>query len=212
MIKRILGRFKKMKPPISSIVQYEEYFQKDDSTFLNNSTIRFDVVDKMEKRKYVKIGAKGIINAHFIFESEKGEVIIGDNVHLGGVHFISRSKIVVHDDVTMAWGITIYDHNSHSIFWDKRKNDNKQCYDDYVNNNGNNIINKDWTHVISKPIVIESKVWIGFDVTILKGVTIGEGAVIGAKSVITKNVEPWTVVAGNPAVLVKYLPEYNKIK
>ena len=52
--------------------------------------------------------------------------------------------------------------------------------------------------------------WIGFDVTILKGVTIGEGAVIGAKSVVTKDVEPWTVVAGNPAVVVKYLPEYIK--
>ena len=203
------GKFKKIKPPVSSIVQYKDYFQKEDSTFLNNSTIRFDVVDKMEKRKYVKIGAKGIINAHFIFESEKGEVIIGNNVHLGEVVFITRSKIVLHDDVTMAWGITIYDHNSHSIYWEERKNDNRQCYDDYVIHNGNNIINKDWSHVISKPITVESKVWIGFDVTILKGVTIGEGAVVGAKSVVTKDVPAWTVVAGNPAQVIKYLPEYK---
>ena len=71
---------------------------------------------------------------------------------------------------------------------------------------------KNWTVVKDEAIVIESKVWIGFDVTILKGVTVGEGAVIGAKSIVTKNVEPWTVVAGNPAVVVKYLPEYHKSK
>ena len=112
----------------------------------------------------------------------------------------------------MAWGIYIYDHNSHSIYWEERKNDNQQCYDDYLNYNGNNVANKNWSCIANAPVVIESKVWIGFEVTILKGVTVGEGAVIGAKSVVTNSVEPWTVVAGNPAVVVKYLPEYNKEK
>jgi acetyltransferase-like isoleucine patch superfamily enzyme len=131
-------------------------------------------------------------------------------VHIGGANFICRNSIIVEDDVTMAWGITIYDHNSHSINWEERRNDNQQCYNDYLDYNGNNIYNKNWSNVVDKPIKIESKVWIGFDVTILKGVTIGEGAVIGAKSVVVKDVEPWTVVAGNPAIIVKYLPEYKK--
>ncbi|HVA99460.1 MAG TPA: acyltransferase [Bacteroidia bacterium] len=170
---------------------------------LKNSSIRFDVAEKIENRKYVKIGGKGIINANFIFESEKGEVIIGDNVHLGGVTFISRTKIEIQNDVTMAWGITIYDHNSHSIYWEERKNDNVQCYQDYLNCNGNNVVNKNWENVQSKPICIKSKVWIGFNVIILKGVTIGEGAVIGAGSVVTKDIPAWTVAAGNPAVVVK---------
>lgn len=213
MINRIFNRFNKKKLILNSFQQYKNYFEKEDSTFiLHNSSIRFDITDKIENRTYVTIGNKGIINAHFVFESEKGEVIIGDNVHLGGVTFISRNKIEIQNDVTMAWGIVLYDHNSHSIFWEERKNDNHQCYDDYLNYNGNNVVNKDWSFVQDKPIIIESKVWIGFDVTILKGVTIGEGAVIGAKSVVTKDVEPWTVVAGNPAVVVKYLPEYNKKK
>jgi acetyltransferase-like isoleucine patch superfamily enzyme len=211
MIRKILNKFKKKKPVMTSFQRYKDYFEKQDSTFmLNNSSIRFDVIGKIENRKYVTIGQKGIINAHFIFESDKGEVVIGDNVHLGGVIFISRNKIEIQNDVTMAWGITIYDHNSHSIYWEERKNDNQQCYDDYVSCNGNNVVNKDWSYVADAPIVIESKVWVGFDVTILKGVTVGEGAVIGAKSVVTKNVEPWTVVAGNPAVVIKYLPEYNR--
>ena len=47
--------------------------------------------------------------------------------------------------------------------------------------------------------------WIGFESVILAGVTIGEGAIVGAKSVVRKDVEPWTVVAGNPAVVIKRL-------
>lgn len=170
---------------------------------INGLKLRFD--NKIENRKYVEIGEMGLINAHFIFESERGFVKIGNNVHIGGAMFISRSSIVIEDDVTMAWGITIYDHDSHSVVWDYRKNDNKQCYDDYEKYAGNNIVNKDWNNVISKPIRICSKVWIGFDVLILKGVTIGEGAVVGAKSVVTKDVPAWTVVAGNPAKIVKQL-------
>lgn len=213
MVHKILNIFKKKKVILTSFQKYTNYFEKNESTFmLHNSSIRFDVPDKIENRKYVTIGKKGIISAHFIFESEKGEIIIGDNVHLGGVTFISRNKIEIKNDVTMAWGITIYDHNSHSIYWEERKKDNQQCYDDYINYNSNNVSNKDWAYVEDAPVLIESKVWIGFDVTILKGVNVGEGSVIGAKSVVTKNVEPWTVVAGNPAKIVKYLPEYSKKK
>jgi acetyltransferase-like isoleucine patch superfamily enzyme len=158
-----------------------------------------------EDRKYLTIGEKCLIKADFIFETQSGSVVIGNNVHIGGAMFISRTKIEVHDDVTMAWGITLYDHNSHSIYWSERQNDNHHCYNDYVRNNGNNIVNKNWSYVVGKPIVIQSKVWIGFNVTILKGVTIGEGAVVGACSVVTKDVEPWTVVSGNPATLSKRL-------
>lgn len=45
----------------------------------------------------------------------------------------------------------------------------------------------------------------GFNVGILKGVTIGKGAIIGAGSVVTKDVEPFTIVAGNPAKIIKRL-------
>ena len=211
MFIKLLNYLKPKKAFLNSFQIYFANIEKSSSTFMcNNSSIRFAVTNKIENRKYVTIGKNGIINAQFIFESEKGEVIIGNNVHIGGATFICRNKIEIKDDVTIAWGITIYDHNSHSIFWEQRKNDNHQCFDDYKNHNGNNLFNKDWSNVLDAPILIDSKVWIGFDVTILKGVIIGEGAVVGAKSVVTKNVEPWTVVAGNPAKVVKYLPEYSK--
>jgi acetyltransferase-like isoleucine patch superfamily enzyme len=57
------------------------------------------------------------------------------------------------------------------------------------------------------PVVIEDKVWIGFNVIILKGVRVGEGAVVAAGSVVTKDVPPYCVVAGNPAHVVKELAE-----
>lgn len=54
-----------------------------------------------------------------------------------------------------------------------------------------------------RPIVIEDKVWIGINSTILPGVRIGYGAIVGAASVVTKDVESMTVVAGNPARVIK---------
>ena len=56
---------------------------------------------------------------------------------------------------------------------------------------------------IEKPVHIHDHVWIGARVLICPGVTIGEGAVVGAGSVVTKNVEPYSIVAGNPAKKIK---------
>ena len=57
--------------------------------------------------------------------------------------------------------------------------------------------------LISKPIVIEKKAWVAADSFVGMGVTIGEGAVVGARSSVFKDVEPWTVVGGNPAKFIK---------
>jgi len=55
----------------------------------------------------------------------------------------------------------------------------------------------------SAPIVIGDGVWIAADVFIGPGVAIGDGAVIGARSSVYRNIGPWTVVAGNPAMFIK---------
>lgn len=54
------------------------------------------------------------------------------------------------------------------------------------------------------PIIVEDDVWIGNNAIILSGITIGKGAIVAAGSVVTKNVEPYSIVGGNPAQLIKY--------
>lgn len=58
-------------------------------------------------------------------------------------------------------------------------------------------------------ITIEDNVWIGCECVILKGVTIGRGAIIGAGSVVTRDVPPYTMAAGNPARVIKPINSWN---
>lgn len=58
-------------------------------------------------------------------------------------------------------------------------------------------------HLVTKQIVIENQTWIGAKAFVGMGVTIGEGAVVGATASVYKDVEPWTVVGGNPAKFIK---------
>lgn len=60
-------------------------------------------------------------------------------------------------------------------------------------------------------VIIGNDVWIGMDTLILSGVRIGDGAVVGARSVVTKDVEPYTIVAGNPAKTIKKRFDQQKI-
>jgi galactoside O-acetyltransferase len=146
-----------------------------------------------------------MIGCSIIFESDGGKVEIGDHTFInGGTSLISRNHIQIGNYVTIAWGCTLYDHNSHSLDYRERQKDIDRQITDYTR--GDSFIkSKDWSVVKSKPIIIEDNVWIGFDSVILNGVTIGEGAIVGARSVVREDVEPWTVIAGNPAQIIKRL-------
>jgi putative colanic acid biosynthesis acetyltransferase WcaF len=64
-------------------------------------------------------------------------------------------------------------------------------------------ISKSNSPLITAPIVIEDQVWIGADAFVGMGATIRQGAVVGARACVFKDVEPWTVVGGNPAKFIK---------
>ncbi|MDX1760557.1 MAG: putative colanic acid biosynthesis acetyltransferase [Christiangramia sp.] len=64
-------------------------------------------------------------------------------------------------------------------------------------------ISKSTNPLITAPIVIKEQSWIGASTYIGMGVTIGEGAVVGATASVYKNVEPWTIVGGNPAKFIR---------
>jgi acetyltransferase-like isoleucine patch superfamily enzyme len=60
---------------------------------------------------------------------------------------------------------------------------------------------------ITKPVSVGNNVWFGIGATVLPGVTIGDGAVIGARSLVTRDVPPRAIVTGTPAKVVKYRPD-----
>ncbi|MEH1823859.1 MAG: acyltransferase [Nostoc sp.] len=174
------------------------------SLFYNNITIeKYAKLNLLKLR--MKAGCSVLIEEQsqvlgsVIFDRENASISIGKRVFITG-SLIASQNIEIGDDVLIAWGTTIVDHNSHSIYFSERKKDAV----DWMAGK------KDWTHVKIAPVKICNKVWIGFNSIILKGVTIGEGAVIGAGSVVTKDVPAWTVVAGNPARIIREIPENER--
>ena len=156
-----------------------------------------------EESKRIFIDEESMIGCNFIFESDSGVIKIGKRTFINaGTNIISINEIEIGDDVTIGWNIYIYDHDSHSLDYRFRKDDIERQREDFYANR-NFIFSKDWSTVKSAPVKICNKVWIGFNAIIFKGVTIGEGAIVAAGAVVTKDVPAWTVVAGNPATIVK---------
>jgi acetyltransferase-like isoleucine patch superfamily enzyme len=145
------------------------------------------------------LGDGSFIHCTFVFEKAGTQIQIGQRTYIGnGTIFDAATDITIGNDVLIAHGVTIMDHNSHSIYFHERKND---IADELV------LDKKDWSHVRMAPVVVQDKAWVGAKVIILKGVTIGEGSVVGAGSVVTKSVPPWTVVAGNPAKVIREIAD-----
>lgn len=171
------------------------------SNSILSKTFGFNIFYKNNNIR-LSIGQSCIIGGYFLFESDSGFIEVGDNTYIGDSKFICKSRIIIGNNVTIAWGCTIYDHNSHSLNHLERRNDIRTEFDNLKK--GNFFLdNKNWKVVKSLPITIEDDVWIGMNVIILKGVKIGKGAVVAAGSVVTKDVPAWSVVAGNPAMVVK---------
>jgi len=138
------------------------------------------------------------------FETDSGKVSIGNNTYIGGnTTIICRNQVIIGSHVQISWDVTIYDHDGNSLNHIDRAQEVKGYFRNYKS--GNMLKEFNWDKVKTKPIKIEDYVWIGFGAIILKGVTIGKGAIVAAGSVVSKDVEPFTVVGGNPAVLLKKL-------
>lgn len=112
------------------------------------------------------------------------ELIIGNNTGISNTTIVAKDKIVIGDYVNIGGGCKIYDTDFHSINYDER------------------IMTED-PGIVSKPVYIKDGAFIGAHCIILKGVTIGEKAVVGAGSVVTKDIPPNEVWAGNPAKFIK---------
>lgn len=116
-------------------------------------------------------------------------VTIGDNVDFNyDCHIGCINKIVIGDNVLAASKVLIMDHSHGEI----------TAADMALPPSARKLVSKG-------PIVIGKNVWIGEGAAILAGVTIGESSIIGANAVVTRDVPPFSVAAGNPARVIKTL-------
>jgi len=127
----------------------------------------------------------------------KEKIILGEKSYIGkGVDFIyaSGNKVVTGKYCSMARNIKFYLGGNHRVDW-------ISTYPFTVFNEAAKGITG---HPTSKgDITIGNDVWIGRDATIFSGVKIGDGAVVGASSVVGSDVEPYSIVVGNPARVIK---------
>jgi len=173
--------------------------------FLGNSVLSrsFRVILNGPKNN-LTIGNGSVLNNKIVFETDSGKVKIGDNTYIGSnTNIICRDMVTIGNNVQISWNVTVYDHDGNSLNYNMRAKEVMGYYKNY--SSGDMLKDFNWNIVKTKPIVIEDHVWIGFNSIILKGVTIGKGAIVAAGSVVSKDVEPFTVVAGNPASIIKKL-------
>lgn len=168
---------------------------KDSRVEINRGFLTFNrsVRKKNPFKSYITLGekAKIVVNGKFnVFQDVIISVGKGATLELGNDSYLNRSckvichsKITIGDGVAIADNVTIRDSDMHKI--------------------------KGRESEMTKPIVIGNRVWIGDGARIMKGVTIGEGAIVAAGAIVTKDVPPWTIVAGVPAKVIREDVEWS---
>lgn len=117
------------------------------------------------------------------YVKENAQLIIGDGCGISNTAIVVKDKVVIEQDVYIGGDCKIYDHDFHAVDYKSR-------------------ISKKDNGGKSAPILIKKGAFVGGHCIILKGVTIGEKSVIGAGSVVTKNVPDGEIWAGNPAKFI----------
>lgn len=145
--------------------------------------------------------------------SGEGSISIGDFSILGSVQAFSRNSISIGDYVLFSFGVFIQDYDPHPLDPLERRRDILHLHgiSKHTEHNGRTLRAVP-NQPKSVPICIEDDVWIGANTTILKGVTIGYGSIIGAGSVVSKDIPPMSIAAGVPARVIKTLSktEYER--
>lgn len=144
-------------------------------------------------RGELAIGSNSLVSCRFSFDRPQARIIVGDRCFIGRSHIVAATQVEIESDVIISWGVTIVDHNSHALAAEDRADDVALWA----------VGKKDWSKVTTSPTLLKRGCWVGFNAIILKGVTIGEGAVVGAGSVVTRDVPAHSVVAGNPAQVIR---------
>ena len=143
----------------------------------------------------IRIGASCQISGHLVAHRTGSFLEIGNNVLVNAATLIDCChEIRIEDDVLISFECIIADGDSHCLDPSRRARDLPAWRAGRE---------KDWTGIGGAPVVIRRGAWIGARAIILKGVTVGQGSIVGMGSVVTKDVPEMTIVAGNPARVIK---------
>lgn len=130
----------------------------------------------------------GRFHACSLIVSGKGQLTIGSNVGISSTAIVCHNSINIGNNVILGGGVAIYDTDFHSLNHEQRRGPLQGIED-----------------AKTAPVFIGNDVFVGGHTTILKGVSIGNGAVIGACSVVTRDIPAFEVWAGNPAKMIRDL-------
>ena len=137
-----------------------------------------------------------------LVSQDKGRITIGNYTMIRENTIVgSFCNVAIGSYVVISNNVHIYDNNNHPTEPETRK---QMCLDNFHGDCWR------WKYSDFAPIVIQDNVWIGERSTILKGVTIGEGSIVASNAVVTKDVPPYSIVAGNPAKVVKEIGKEYK--
>jgi acetyltransferase-like isoleucine patch superfamily enzyme len=155
------------------------------------------LVERRAAGGYIGIGERCLIHGQLVLERSESRISIGSNSFIGGGTTLDCVlSIELEDDVLLSYDCIVADCDNHSSKLDLRKGD----LEAWMHNTRRN-----WDLSPMAPVRICRGAWIGARSIILKGVTVGEGAIVGAGSVVTKDIPAFTIVAGNPARTVREL-------
>lgn len=178
-----------------TLERYKKTAQIDQSSILYQTS---EIRNLSGDPSKIKIGKNSHISGLVITYPYAGEISIGDYCSLSeNSRIVSGKRITIGNRVMIAHNVNILDNNSHPIDAKERHKDFKEHY----------TVGMQKHKLKASEIIIEDDVWIGFNSTILKGVKIGRGAIIGAGSFVTKDIEPWTINTGHPAKCIKKVNE-----
>lgn len=156
------------------------------------------VVNNLLDPQAIRIGEHCHVKGELLTFGNAGSIVLGDYCFVGEqTHIWSAGNITIGDRVLISHNVNIFDNNTHPLSPKKRHEQFKA------------ILNSGHPKHIDlqvEPVVIEDDVLIGCMSIVLKGVKIGKGAVVGAGSVVTRDIPAYAIVAGNPAVVIGEVP------
>lgn len=141
----------------------------------------------------MRIGDRTTLCGAQFATSERGVIEIGADCYIDGASLIAEERVTLGDRVILGVQVTIADSDFHPIDPEQRALD---CVALSPSGDGKR------PPFLTRPVTVENDVWIGFGAVLLKGVRVGEGAIIGAGSVVTKDVPAGMFVSGNPARVI----------